>query len=158
MSQIRRVSGPYTCILDCHIGVLFDCALLSVRGDGLPGDLVQQLLQHEFRIVEFGFYLLEHGEVLDDLFWKGIDSTCEVCEGGEEAGRAVGSFRRLLQPMCGETAGKAARIVVCRADSGAPLPCRGSCACSGRHCSGGSSGLVARRRASCRRRAQRRVR
>jgi len=57
----------------------------------------------------------------------------------------------------GKTAGEAARIVVRRTDSGATLPGRGSRACSGRHCSGGSSGLVARPRTSCRRRAQRRA-
>lgn len=137
---------PYIRVLNILIGVLFDCALLSVRGNRLPTDFVEQLLQQQFRVVKLGFYLFEHGKMLDDLFRKGINSTCEVCEGGEEAGRVVGRFRCLFQPMCSEPAGKAARIIIRRPDSGAALPCRSSCACSGRHCSGGSSGLVARRR------------
>lgn len=93
--------------------------------------------------MKLGFYLLEHGEVLNDLLGESINSACEMCQGGEEAGRAVGGFRRLLHPMRSETAGEAARIVVGRPDSGATLPCRRPRACSGWHCSGGSSGLVA---------------
>lgn len=83
--------------------------------------------------MELGLYLLEHGKVLDDLLGKGISSAGEVCEDREEAGRAVGGFGRLLQPVGGETTGEAARIVVGGADSRAALPCRGSCACGGRH-------------------------
>jgi hypothetical protein len=56
-----------------------------------------------------------------------------VCEGGQEAGRAVGSFGRLLHPARSEPSGKGARIVVGRSDRSPPLPGRRSSACCRGH-------------------------
>ena len=140
----RSAHGTYVCVLHSNsVRAFFARAPLGIRGDGLASDLVEQLLQQELGVVELGLYLLEHGEVLNDLFWKRIDGACEVCEGGEEARRAVGGFGRLLHPVCSETAGEATRIVVGRSDSGTTLPCRSSCACSGRHRGYGNPGLGA---------------
>lgn len=70
--------------------------LLRLGRDGLLGDLVEQVLQHLLWVMELCLDFLEHGEVLDHLLWEGVNSAGKVGEGREEAGRAVGSFRRLL--------------------------------------------------------------
>lgn len=83
--------------------------------------------------MEFGLDFLEHGKMLNYLLWKRIDGAAKVGEGGQEAGRAAGSFGRLLHPARVEAAGKGARIVVGRSDRSPPLPRRGSCACGRGH-------------------------
>lgn len=117
---------------------LFYSRQLRLGGDGLLGDLVKQLREHLLWVVEFRLDFLEHGEVLDYLLRECVDGACKVCEGGQEAGRAVGSLGRLLHPAGGEPAGEGARIVVGRSDRGPPLSRRRSSACGRRH--GGCEG------------------
>lgn len=135
-----------TCVLTkTYAGIVFGCCRslfysrqLRLGGGGLLGDLVEQFREHLLWVVEFRLDFLEHGEMLDYLLWECVDGACKVCEGRQEAGRAVGSFGRLLHPARCEPAGEGARIVVCRSDRSPPLSRRRSGACGRGH--GGCEG------------------
>jgi hypothetical protein len=109
--------------------------------------------------MELGFHLLEHGEVVDDLLWKGIDGARKMCQGWQEARRAAGRFWCLLEPAGGESAGESARIVVCRPHGSSALSCRRSGARGRRHGAWTSAELVTElgRARSVKKRMRRRV-
>lgn len=86
----------YTCAGVRTTGSLLCGKQLGLGCGGLLRDLVEQLLEHLFWIMELCLDFLEHGEVLDDLLGKSIDSACEVRERGEETRRAAGGFGRLF--------------------------------------------------------------
>jgi hypothetical protein len=132
-SRQAHVHRTYAGAVVASCGVVVYDRELSPSCYGLHGDLVEQLLEHLFRVVELGFHFLEHGEVLDYLLRKRIDGARKVCQGWEEAGRAVGSLGRLFQPARGESSSKGARIVICRPDRGPTLSRRRSCARRRRH-------------------------
>jgi hypothetical protein len=106
---------------------------LGLCGYGLPGDVVEQMLEYVLRVVQFGLDFLKERKVLDYLLGKSIDGAGEMCKGGEEAGRAVGGFGRLLQAVRSESSGKGARIVIGRSNRGPALSGRRSCARRRRH-------------------------
>jgi hypothetical protein len=136
-----RALPTYTCAAGGSSCVKLSIAQLALGGDGKLGNLVHQLLEYLLRIVELGFDLLEHGEVVDDLLGKGIDGGGKVCERGQEARRAVGGLWCLLEPVGSESPSKSARIVVGRPHGGSALSGGRAGARCGRH--GGWTGARA---------------